>query len=79
MYTNFNMPIINEMCPESMTEHNCPLREYIKSGQDTFNVSINENHLVPKDANDIIKIAATICEMRKICNKCQEANNQKAR
>ena len=79
MYTNFNMQIINEICPDNMTEGTCLLRKYIKSGQDVFNVSINESLLVPKDANDISKIASAITEMRAICDKCKKVNNQKAR
>ena len=71
MYTVFNTPLIISKCPEGMTEKECPLRKFIKSGQDTFHMTTNESYLVP---NEYVlgKIVETATKMHNICHKCNE-------
>ena len=77
MYTIYNTPLVNEKCPDNMTESTCPLRIFIKNGQDLFHISINETYLVPK-TYDREKFMHIYDEMHAICNKCK-ADNNKAR
>ena len=77
MYTIFTTNLINTNCPTNMTESKCPLREYIKNGQDLFHVSVNETHLVQNEYN-AEKFMQVYEEMHRICNKCH-ADNQNTR
>ena len=78
MRTVFNMPIIDTMCPDNMTENTCGLRKYVNRGQKTFHISINETYLVP-NTDDLRSVFSTFVEMNRICAKCRERNKKKAR
>ena len=81
MYTNFNVQLIDEQCPDKMTQQNCPLRSFINNGQDTFHISnfsvfVSEMQLVPNNPDDTNKIMKTWNDMRAICAKCHADNKQ---
>lgn len=78
MYTEFNVPVIRTVCPETVTEQNCPVRNYLKNNQKLFHMSMNESYLIPH-SNNMIRVACGLTKLRKICKKCGKNNSEKTR
>ena len=70
MYTEFNIPVIRAVCPETKNENNCPVREYLENNQKMFHVSMGKDFLIPRSKSSL-KIALGLVKLRKICKNCE--------
>lgn len=70
MHTVFSIPIIDVTCPSGIDESKCPLRKFIKTGQDALHVTTNESYLEPS-TKDVCTIIRVVLNARSICNNCQ--------
>ena len=74
MYSNINLQLVSVLCPDGMNKQNCPVRRYIASKSDLFNMSANEDMFtLAKPYDDARgKYEGALFDIYNLCQNCQK-------